>query len=294
MKIVIITGQTATGKTAYAVKLAKKIKGELINCDSRQIYKHLDIVTGKDKNIIKDVTIHLYDLIDPKKYFSSFDYTKTALPIIKDILNRVKIPIIVGGTYLYLAHLLYEIETENIRPDWKLRKSLANKTVTELQELLKKINVQSFNRLNNSDKNNPQRLIRKIEVASTPNQPPRLIVEHHKELMINKKLNIEHFDVDFIGFYLKDKNKLKEKIVKRVEDRLNQGVISEVKNLLEKGYTQNDPGMRTIGCQQIIKFLQNKITKDDMINEWINKEIQYAKRQYTFMKKDQNIIWKIL
>jgi len=290
MKIVIITGQTATGKTTYALNLAKKENGELINCDSRQIYKHLDIITGKDKP--ESVKINLYDVIDPNEYFSSFDYVKFALPTIKKILNENKTSIIIGGTYLYLKHLLYNIETENIVPNWGLRKELATKTVQELQDILKKINVQLFNRLNNSDRNNPQRLIRKIEISQTSFQPSRLELEDNKKIIIADKLGVKNINVEFIGLYFKDKNKLKEKIIKRVEDRLNEGAINEVKNLLKMGYKENDPGLKTIGYQQIIKFLNGKISKEKAIEEWINKEVQYAKRQYTFMKKDPNIKWR--
>ncbi len=297
MKIVIITGQTATGKTAYAVELAKRMNGEIVNCDSRQIYKYLDIVTGKDKNITKDVKIDLYDIVDPKEYFSSFDYTKAAIPIIKKILNAGKIPIVVGGTYLYLKHLLYNIDTENIQPDWELRKKLAGKTINELQEILKKIDLQSINRLNESDINNPQRLIRKIEIAKRESGGTYLPAGRGRggfnEIAIGQKLGIENIDVEFIGFYFKDRNELKKRITIRVKHRLEQGAIKEVQDLLKNGYAENDPGMRTIGCQQIVKFLQDKLNKEEMINEWINKEMQYGKRQYTFMKKDSNISWKI-
>jgi len=292
MRIVVITGQTATGKTTYALNLVKKENGELINCDSRQIYKHMDIITGKDKP--KNVKINLYDIITPNQYFSSFDYVQHALPIIKKILTENKTPIIVGGSYLYLKHLLYNIETENILPNWRLRKKLADKTLQELQEILKKKSVQSFNRLNNSDKNNPQRLIRKIEISQTPFEPSQLELGYNNKIIIANKLGIKNIDVDFIGLYFKDKEELRRKIIKRVENRLNQGAISEVKNLLKMDYKENDPGLKTIGYQQIIKFLNGKISKEKAIEEWVNKEIQYAKRQYTFMKKDKNIRWTIL
>src|SRR3989338_10696197 len=145
MKIVIITGPSATGKTNLALQYAEKYDGELINFDSRQIYKKLDIITGKDKQIISNFKfqisnyIWLYDLVDPKEYFSSFDYAKCAITVIKDITDRGMTPILVGGTYLYLYHLLYKVDTENIPPNFVLRKKLNNYNVPELQKRLLKI-----------------------------------------------------------------------------------------------------------------------------------------------------------
>lgn len=182
-KLIIITGQTATGKTELALEYASKYNGELINCDSRQIYKHLDIITGKDVGnskfkfiskvnnfnigfyLLNRLTkIWLYDIVDPKEYFSSFDYKECALYVIKKLWQEGKTPIIVGGTYFYLYHLLYGVASETIPPNWKLRKELNEKPVEELQKILKKLSPQSFEKLNQSDKNNPQRLIRRIEI----------------------------------------------------------------------------------------------------------------------------------
>lgn len=275
MKIIVITGQTATGKTNLALKLAKENNGELVNSDSRQIYQHLDIITGKDRP--NDVKVWLYDFIDPKEYFSSFDYVQAVYPIIKDILSRKKTPIIVGGTYLYLKHLLYGVETQ-VEPNWPLRKELDTKTVFQLQQILKKLNARSFELLNNSDKNNPRRLMRRIEIASSfksPTPPTSLFTPSL-----------------FIGLKFKHKEDLITAIKTRVDNRLKQEAINEVEQLLKKGYTENDPGLKTIGYQQLIKYLRGNLTKEEAVNEWIIREIQYAKRQYTFMKKDNNIKWK--
>ena len=129
--IIAIVGQTATGKTKLALELAKKHNGELINFDSRQIYKYLDIITGKDKDVLtmkqwNNITIWLYDIVTPNQYFSSFDFVKLVTPIIEDIKKRGKTPILVGGTYLYLKHLLYGIDDNNSPPNFELRKKLNN------------------------------------------------------------------------------------------------------------------------------------------------------------------------
>ena len=278
--MIIITGQTATGKTKLALEFVQKHNGELINFDSRQIYKYLDIITGKD---IPKTKIWLYDIVTPDQYFSSFDFVKQARPIIDDIKKRGKTPILVGGTYLYLKHLLYGIDDDNSPPNFELRKKLNNKSVKELQDILTKIDVQSINRLNNSDLNNPRRLIRKIEITS-----------NRKGTLLYKVRPYIRTDLPktFIGLKYKNKDKLREAIIKRVEERLKNGAIGEVKNILKMGYKETDPGMKTIGYQQIIKYLNKELTKGKAIDNWVNKEVKYAKRQLTFMKKDKNISWR--
>lgn len=356
-KVILITGQTATGKTKLAFEYAQKYNGELVNCDSRQIYKYLDIITGKDikessklkaqnanpqlksQNFIKEFTLQdvfeigyynlnlsstdsveeeqsdgktesvklwLYDVITPDRYFSSFDYQQCALWVIKKILSEGKTPIIVGGTYLYLKHLLYEVETEHIPPNWNLRKKFENTSVSELQKKLKELDVLAFNKLNDSDKNNPQRLIRKIEIikfklSNQHIQPPELnLLSKQSEtkkkiilpLKLPLKLDIKNFEIDLLGLKFKNKESLRKAIEKRVERRLKEGAIEEVKKLLEMGYSQNDPGLKTIGYQQLLLHLKGERDLDRTIQDWITKEIQYAKRQYTFMKKDPHISWK--
>ena len=280
-KFIIITGQTATGKTKFALDYAQKYNGELINCDSRQIYKYLDVITGKDKNLLKKFKIWLYDIIEPDEYFSSFDYVKLAVPLIKKILAEKKTPIIVGGTYLYLKHLLYGIETENIPPDWKLRKKLAGKPVKELQKILAGYSTQLLNQLSQSELNNPQRLIRKIEIARL-NEPDRFRTE---------PVRFNHLIREFIGLKFKEKETLRKTIEKRVLERLKIGAVEEVKKLLKLRYRETDPGLKTIGYRQLISYLKGELNFDTAIQQWITKEIQYAKRQYTFMKKDKNIKW---
>lgn len=285
--IYIITGQTATGKTKLALELAIKHNGELINFDSRQIYKHLDIITGKDKDLItmkqwNNVTMRMYDIVNPNEYFSSFDFVKLATPIIEDIKKRGKTPILVGGTYLYLKNFLYGIDDNDSPPNFKLREKLNNKSVVELQKKLISLSRRVFENLNHSDQLNPRRLIRKIEIEADLKTPGKTII---------KKIPIK-FEFKIIGLKYKDKSKLREAISKRVKDRLKNGAIEEVKKLLKMGYKKNDPGLKTIGYQQIIKYLNKEVTKEKAVEDWINKEVQYAKRQLTFMKKDKNIEWR--
>ncbi len=298
-KLIVITGQTATGKTKLALNYAQKYNGELINCDSRQIYKYLDIITGKEKELFTGVKVWLYDVVKPNEHFSSFDFVKLAVPIIKKILSEGKTPILVGGTYFYLYHLLYNIDTENIPPNWKLRKTLENKTTVELQNSLKFLNPKILFKLNNSEKNNPQRLIRKIEIAQNQRRDVpagRLYNSKNLEILhktsLQKKLNIKNIKIIYLGLKFKDKEFLRKTIKKRVEERLKQGAVEEVKKLLKMGYNKNHPGLKTIGYQQLILHLKGAIDFDTAIQQWITKEIEYAKRQYAFMKKDKNISWK--
>ena len=302
MKIIIVTGQTATGKTKLALEYAKKYNGELINSDSRQIYRYLDIITGKDKQLLEKVKVWLYDIVNPDEYFSSFDFVKLAIPIIKKIFSKGKTPIIVGGTYFYLYHLLYNVDTENIIPDWKLRNKLENKSVKELQTILAKHSPQLIKQLNQSELNNPQRLIRKIEILSFRAkrqvlQPRELKIllqqsKNQKKIILNKKLGINNLHLDIIGLKFEDRVSLQRSIKARVGKRLRLGAVAEVSKLLNMGYSDSDPGLKTIGYQQLILHLKGVLDIDTAIQQWINKEIQYAKRQTTFMKKDKNITWR--
>lgn len=298
-KIIVITGQTATGKTNLALELARKHNGELINCDSRQIYKHLNIITGKDlptnsKFIIQNsefkkfdigyysipTRLWLYDIIDPKQYFSSFDFVQCAQYVIQDIIKRGKTPIIIGGTGLYLNHLINGFD-HSVPPNWPLRKKLVKKTVKELQIMIEQLNNKTMKPLNNSDFNNPHRLIRRIEVLSSPN---------HSNIPNHPKL--PNFPNTIIGLRYQHKQDLVKAIKIRVEKRLKQGAIKEVQELLKKGYTENDPGLKTIGYQQLIQYLNKKISLDEAISDWTNKEVQYAKRQLTYLDKYFKISWK--
>ena len=283
-KLIVITGQTATGKTSLAHKLALEKNGELINADSRQIYKHLDIVTGKER--LADVPIWLYDIVEPNTPFSSSEYAQHARRVIKEIHSRGKTPIIVGGTYLYIKNLLYGFETESIGPDWNLREELNTASLEDLQMRLMDMNYDMFDSMNNSDQNNPRRLIRRIEILSHPDpsvSASRRIPQDDKGLAQN--------DIEIIGLRFADDEKLRATIEKRVRSRIAAGAIEETRNLLSMDYKKTDPGLQTIGYKQIIQFLEEEISEENMITLWITAEVQYAKRQYTFMKTNSAIAW---
>ena len=324
--MIVITGQTGTGKTAYALKLAKKVNGELVNCDSRQIYKDLNIVTGKDLSpnchfeevkrlrnldigyfIINDIPIWLYDIVKPSEPFSSYEYKLCALEAISAIEVKGKVPIIVGGTYLYIRSLLYGFETEKIPPDWRLREILEKLSVQKLQEKLALLNPEEFDAMNNSDQNNPRRLMRKIEIIRHPElarlgEAPRRRVSgspHRLSVVIPAKAVIQlnrspiwvGDDIDFIALKFPDNATMREVIGKRVMERFENGAVEETRELFEKGYKETDPGLQTIGYKELIEYRKENTSKDEMIQKWILAETKYAKRQHTFMKKDLKISW---
>lgn len=284
-QIIVVTGQTATGKTKLAAKLSKEKQGDLINFDSRQIYRSLDIITGKDKNLLakKRVRIHLYDIVDPKEYFSSYHFQKLATPLIEKLIKKGRTPILVGGTYLYLSNLLYGLSSKGIEADWRLRSQLEKKTVGELQNILEKLSPGLFESLNQSDRNNPRRLIRKIEIVKKSSK--------NKLSRPDKSGLAMTYEVQIIGLRFTNKQKLTEAIHKRVDDRIKNGAFEEVEKLLNKGSEPTDFGLKTIGYRQLIPFFKGKTSKKEAVRSWITKEIQYAKKQYTFMKKDKNVQW---
>jgi tRNA dimethylallyltransferase len=280
-KIYVITGQTATGKTEYALKLAEEVNGEVINADARQIYKHLDIITGKDigtgvfskittlnneykigfysniSNKYPKVKVWLHDIITPDKVFSLFDYKVCADYIVNHLVRNNKVPIFVGGSYLYLHNYLYQLEQNNTPPNYKLRKKIENYDLLTLQTLLKEKDENLFYSLNNSDKNNPHRLIRKIELCHDSNIKK---LGENKLYNFNFRTNLKDKDIKIIGFKFKERENLIHTVKKRVKKRIERGAIEETEKIIYTGYTEKNPGLQTIGYKQIFKYLANKIS----------------------------------
>jgi len=312
MDIYILFGQTATGKTAKALELVEKHTGEIVNFDSRQIYKKLTIITGKDipkgskfkaqslkqekynigyyellaLGFQPSAKIWLYDIIDPKQTFSSAEYVALAEEAIKDIIDRGKTPILVGGTGYYLRHLIYGIPEMKTPEDWTLRKELEIQTVGELQEILKKKNGQMLADMNNSDRNNPRRLIRRIEIANSGEE--MLAVSPH-ETLSERLGNLagckQDITLTYLPFFHASTDSVREKIAQRVDQRIADGAFQEVEDLLTEGYIAEDPGLNAIGYQQIIAYHKNKLSLAETKKQWITKEVQYAKRQKTYFNK---------
>jgi len=305
-RLLIICGPTATGKTALAVKLAQKFNGELISADSRQVYKGMDIVSGKDipensemrtqsselqikeKNYeigfrkINGVSVWLVDVVYPDQAFSVAHFVKYAQIVTDDILKRGKLPIVVGGTGLYIKALIDGTETIGIPPNFKLRRKLSIKSTEELQIILQKLNPQRFSIMNNSDKNNPRRLIRAIGIEAFKSQNPKYA---KPSCPIGKNC-----DIFKIGLKA-PREVLLKRITKRVLERIKSGAFEEVKKLLKEGYSQNLPSMTGDGYKELIQFYHDKMNRKEAVEKWIRSDLEHARKQMVWFKKDKMIRW---
>lgn len=280
-KLLVICGLTATGKTSLAIKLAKKFNGELVSADSRQVYKGMDIGTGKDHP--KDAIIHLLDMVEPDEEFNVAKYYQLAWPVIKDIWKRGKLPILVGGTGFYIKAIIDGIESLGIEPDWRLRRELENLEIGELVKKLKKLDLERLQKMSQSDQQNPRRLIRAIEIA----------IASEQQTANSKQLSTERCKLDALFIGLKAPyEKLYQRIDERVEERVKKGVEKEIKKLLDKGYTWESSALgKTIAYKEWQSCFKGEASKDEVIQGWKFDEHAYARRQLTWFKKDRRIKW---
>lgn len=275
-KLLVIVGPNASGKSDLAVKLAKEFNGEVVSADSRQIYKGMDIGTGKiKKEEMQGIPHYLLDVASPKRRFSVAQYQKKAIEAIRKIQKRGKLPILCGGTGFYIQAVIDGLIFPKVKPDWKLRKKLEKKSPKELYQYLKKLDPK---RARTIEKDNKRRLVRAIEIILKTQRPvPKL-----------KKRKL--FDLLIIGIKHK-KNELKKRIKKRLLKRLKEGMVEEVKTLKESGLSWKRLEEFGLEYRWIARYLQGKISYDQMVKK-LQKEIEkYAKRQMTWFKKDKRIIW---
>lgn len=290
-KLLVILGPTASGKTDLGLSLAKKFNGEIISADSRQVYQGLDLGTGKLPGgevlvekykgywFIDGIKVWLLDVTDPKIQYNVSDYLKTANKIIRDISQRDKLPIIVGGSGLYIKGLLEGFSNLNIPVDLKLRKKLGDLSLAKLQQKLEKLSPLKWQSLNQSDRQNPRRLLRAIEMIS--------MSPYRKKNQIDKFPN---WDILKIG--LKSPREiLNKRIDQRLEKRIKQGLIEEGKRLLEEGVSLER--MKQLGLEygSLADLLANKIDQAKFQQSLAVKIHQYAKRQMTWFKKEKNVSW---
>ncbi|KKP75059.1 MAG: tRNA dimethylallyltransferase [Candidatus Campbellbacteria bacterium GW2011_GWD1_35_49] len=281
-KIIVVLGPTSSGKSDLAVELAKKFNGEIISADSRQVYKGLDIGSGKiTKKEMQKIPHYLLDVVSPKSVFTIAQFKKNTDKIIRDILKKGKTPIIAGGTGFYIQSIVDNIVLPEVKPNLKLRKELAKKSVDELANILKKMDK---NRAGEIDLKNPRRLIRAIEIATELGKVPKLSTNSNPVAVGGE------YDVLQIGIKTDD-DILKERIAKRFEKRVKAGIVKEAEDLHKNGLSWKR--MKEIGLahKYISLHLQGKMTKDEMIENSIREEWQYAKRQKTWFKRDKRIEW---
>ena len=277
IKIIAIVGPTASGKSDLAVKIALKYNGEIISADSRQVYRGLNIGTGKiTKNEMCGVPHHLLDVADPKKRFTVSDFKMLADKAIADISSRGKLPIICGGTGFYIDILTSGSVLPDVPPNKKLRENIGKKSAGEIFEILKKLDPK---RAENIDKNNIVRLIRAIEIAKALGAVPPLVTNTENK-----------YQTLFIGIKI-DKEKLKVKILKRLNSRLEQGMIDEAKKLHIAGLSWRRMHELGLEYRYLAQLLRGKISKPEFITK-LNTEIwHYARRQIQWFKRNQKIHW---
>lgn len=274
-KILVIVGPTASGKTSLSITLAKGFNGEIVSADSRQVYKGLDIGTGKvTKQEMGGIPHHLLDVVEPTETYTVADYVRDGRNALTGIISRKKIPIIVGGTFLYVDALLGRISTPEVAPNIPLRNHLETLPTEELFALLKE---KDSERAESIDKDNRRRLIRALEIVEAIGTVPK--TERH-----------EPYETLTIGISI-SKEDLRKNISRRLSDRLAQGMIEEVENLHANGLSYTRLSELGLEYKYIGEFLQNNINREEMCAQIETKSMQYAKRQMTWLKRNTEIQW---
>ncbi|MBP9763526.1 MAG: tRNA (adenosine(37)-N6)-dimethylallyltransferase MiaA [Candidatus Pacebacteria bacterium] len=274
-KIIVIVGPTASGKSDLAVNIAKERNGEIISADSRQVYKGLDIGSGKiTKREMRGVPHFLLDVANPKKVFTVADFKRLGQKAIDDILSRGKTPIIVGGTGFYIDTLVFDLDLPEVPPNKILREKLEKKTIEELFAELEKLDPE---RAEEIDSKNKVRLVRALEIVDALGKIPK----------VNRS---EKFNIEWIGIDWPDEV-LKERIHTRLLKRIKSGMIKEAENLHVKGLSYKRMEQFGLEYRYMSRFLKGEISKEEMISELETKIRQYAKRQRTWFKRNKNIKW---
>ncbi len=283
-QVIVICGPTASGKTRLGIELAKKIDGEIVSCDSMQIYKDMTIGTAKPTEEERSEAVHhLVDFVLPSERYSVAEYKKDAENTIEQIIEKNKKPIIVGGTGLYLNSLVYGIDYPNIVTDLNYRQELEEKVNKEgLESLYKeatKIDSKAIEKISPNDK---KRILRILEIYHSTGKTKT-------EIEADSRKNGPKFDYKIFVLNM-DREKLYDRINRRVDLMIENGLIEEVKTLLEK-YKEFPTAMQGLGYKEVVEYLENKTTKDEMIDKIKQETRRYAKRQITWFKSYKYAIW---
>lgn len=277
-KIIVILGPTSSGKSDLAIKIARKFKGEIISADSRQIYRGMDLGTGKVTKAEQKMIRHwMIDIISPKTDYSVAKYKKVAAKVIEDILRKNKLPIICGGTGFWIKALVDDVNFPEVKPNFKLREKLNKLRAEKLFALLKGLDSE---RAKNIDAKNKVRLIRAIEICQAIGKVPTV-------------KNIQNTKYEFLQIGIDiPKEKLHQNIKKRLDARFKKGMVKEVENLHFKfGVSWKRLEMFGLEYRYISQFLQKKLSKTEMRAKLLQESKDYAKRQMTWFKKDTRILW---
>ncbi len=283
-KVIVICGPTASGKTGLSIELAKKINGEIVSCDSMQIYKEMNIGTAKvTKEEMQGIKHYLIDFVSPEERYSVADYRKDSKKAIKKIIEKGKVPIVVGGTGLYIDSLIYEIDYQNIEFNPNYRKELEEKVKTEGLEKIyqeaKKIDPLAIQKISPNDE---KRILRILEIYNATGK-----TKTEQEIESRKKVP----EYEYLVYALKwDREVLYERINKRVDKMLEQGLIEEVKTILEN-YKNFPTAMQALGYKEVVEYLEGKTSKEEMCDKIKMETRRYAKRQMTWFRKNKQTIW---
>lgn len=276
-RVIAVVGATASGKTSYAIELAKKINGEIISADSRLVYKGMDIGTAKPTiDEMQEIPHYMIDVVEPEYNYSVGLYVKEAKKHITDIISRGKVPIVVGGTGLYFRVLLENYDLPDVKPDYELRKELSSYSYEELLEMLTKLDEKAANSV---EKNDKKKLIRYIEIIKLAGKPLDLV----------RGVKEKEFNVEWVGLNF-PREILYDRINKRVDLMIEQGLIDETKKLLQKhGRISNITD--TIGYREVLSYLDGELSLDEVKDKLKQNTRNYAKRQLTWFRKNEQINW---
>ena len=283
-KVIVICGPTASGKTALSIELAKKINGEIVSADSMQIYKDMNIGTAKPTiEEMQGIKHYLLDFVSPEERYSVAQYKQDAKRAIKEIIKKGKTPIIVGGTGLYVDSLIYEIEYNDIKIDEEYRNKL--EAIVEkngLEELYKKALEIDPVAMEKISKNDKKRIMRILEIYKATGK-----TKTQQELESRKKPVEYDYRIFAINW---DREILYQRINKRVDIMIEQGLVNEVKNILDK-YDKFPTAMQGLGYKEVVDYINGIYTKEEMIEKIKMETRRYAKRQLTWFRKNKQTIW---
>lgn len=283
-KIIVICGPTASGKTALSIELAKQINGEIVSADSMQIYKDMDIGSAKPtKQEMQGITHYMIDFVSPENRYSVAEYKKQATTAIKEILKKGKIPIIVGGTGLYIDSLIYNIEYQDMEYDKEYREELEmiveQDGLDKLYDIAVKIDTQAMKTISKNDK---KRILRVLEIY---HQTGKTKTQQEQE----SKRNEVEYDYKVFAINM-DRQILYDRINRRVDIMIDQGLIQEVENIIKK-YKCYPTAMQALGYKEIKEYLEGKLSKEEAIEKIKQETRRYAKRQLTWFRKNKQTIW---
>ena len=282
-KVIVIGGPTASGKTALSIELAKAIDGEIVSADSMQIYQEMDIGTAKPTEEEKqNIKHYMLDIIKPNQRYSVADYKKDAKEAIRKIIKKGKTPIVIGGTGLYIDSLIYEIEYPELEIDISYRKELEEIADKEgllgLYEKAKTIDKDAMEKISVNDR---KRILRVLEIY---HQTGKTKTELEKESRKEPEFDYRMFAIDM------NREVLYDRINRRVDIMIENGLIEEVKKIYEK-YKEFPTAMQALGYKEVVEYLENKITKEEMIEKIKMESRRYAKRQLTWFRKNKETKW---